>query len=105
MVPTELLAVQHYDHLLSLLEKFKDDNCKPSIALLTGSTPSKQARLILNVCAHLWSLFFARLIFYQFNPELLFVNRVFRPGILQWSLEHTVLLLIRLSFQLYVLQL
>lgn len=48
MVPTELLAVQHYEHLLSLLEKFGDDKCKPSVALLTGSTPSKQSRLILK---------------------------------------------------------
>ncbi|XP_065855792.1 ATP-dependent DNA helicase homolog RECG, chloroplastic isoform X1 [Euphorbia lathyris] len=46
MVPTELLAVQHYEHLLKLLETVKDDHLKPSIALLTGSTPSKQARVI-----------------------------------------------------------
>lgn len=47
MVPTELLAVQHYDHLLSLLENFSDD-WKPSVALLTGSTPSKQSYHILK---------------------------------------------------------
>lgn len=48
MVPTELLAVQHYDHLLSLLENMEDGNCKPRIALLTGSTPSRQSRQILK---------------------------------------------------------
>ncbi|XP_058184103.1 ATP-dependent DNA helicase homolog RECG, chloroplastic isoform X2 [Rhododendron vialii] len=46
MVPTELLAVQHYNHLLDLLEKMEQVDCKPSIALLTGSTSSKQSRLI-----------------------------------------------------------
>ncbi|XP_038707540.1 ATP-dependent DNA helicase homolog RECG, chloroplastic isoform X2 [Tripterygium wilfordii] len=45
MVPTELLAVQHYEHMLSLLENM-DDQTKPTIALLTGSTPSKQSRMI-----------------------------------------------------------
>ncbi|KAL1531935.1 DNA helicase [Salvia divinorum] len=46
MVPTELLAVQHYEHLLGLLEKIEDSNAKPSVALLTGSTSTKQARII-----------------------------------------------------------
>ncbi|CAI9095975.1 OLC1v1032026C1 [Oldenlandia corymbosa var. corymbosa] len=46
MVPTELLAVQHYEHLLKLLESTEDTNGKPSIALLTGSTPSRQSNLI-----------------------------------------------------------
>ncbi|XP_021674594.2 ATP-dependent DNA helicase homolog RECG, chloroplastic isoform X2 [Hevea brasiliensis] len=46
MVPTELLAVQHYEHLLNLLEAMEDDQSKPSIALLTGSTPLKQSRMI-----------------------------------------------------------
>ncbi|XP_076948488.1 ATP-dependent DNA helicase homolog RECG1, chloroplastic/mitochondrial-like [Bidens hawaiensis] len=46
MVPTELLAIQHHDHLLSLLENMEDVPCKPSVALLTGSTPAKKARLI-----------------------------------------------------------
>ncbi|KAL1828958.1 hypothetical protein ACET3Z_007370 [Daucus carota] len=46
MVPTELLAVQHYEHLLNLLENMGNENDKPSVALLTGSTPSKQSRLI-----------------------------------------------------------
>ncbi|KAL8463617.1 hypothetical protein ACS0TY_034321 [Phlomoides rotata] len=45
MVPTELLAIQHYEHLLGLLEKVEAD-VKPSVALLTGSTPTKQARCI-----------------------------------------------------------
>lgn len=57
MVPTELLAVQHYEHLLNLLENMGDEHCKPSVALLTGSTPSKQARLIREACAKLCSLF------------------------------------------------
>ncbi|XP_059649570.1 ATP-dependent DNA helicase homolog RECG, chloroplastic isoform X2 [Cornus florida] len=46
MVPTELLAIQHYEHLLNLLENVEDVQCKPSVALLTGSTPTKQSRLI-----------------------------------------------------------
>ncbi|KAL3830796.1 hypothetical protein ACJIZ3_019598 [Penstemon smallii] len=46
MVPTELLAIQHYEHLLGLLEKMELDNEKPSVALLTGSTPTKQAQYI-----------------------------------------------------------
>ncbi|XP_071702127.1 ATP-dependent DNA helicase homolog RECG1, chloroplastic/mitochondrial [Rutidosis leptorrhynchoides] len=46
MVPTELLAIQHHDHLLNLLEKMDDIDCKPSVALLTGSIPTKKARLI-----------------------------------------------------------
>lgn len=51
MVPTELLAIQHYDHLLGLLEKMEDAHAKPSVALLTGSTPTKQARIIRQVFA------------------------------------------------------
>lgn len=51
MVPTELLAVQHYEHLLNLLENIADEHSKPSVALLTGSTPSKQSRLIREACA------------------------------------------------------
>jgi len=96
MVPTELLAVQHYDHLLSLLENFEDDSCKPSVALLTGSTPSKQIRLILKACTHRWAFTFLNLMFYKFYPYLLFnpyvllVNRVFKREKLQWSLERTV---------------
>lgn len=46
MVPTELLAIQHHDHLLNLLENMEDVHCKPSVALLTGSTPLKRARQI-----------------------------------------------------------
>ncbi|KAK4484164.1 hypothetical protein RD792_011385 [Penstemon davidsonii] len=46
MVPTELLAIQHYEHLLGLLEKMEEANGKPSVALLTGSTPTKQAQFI-----------------------------------------------------------
>ncbi|KAG9136427.1 hypothetical protein Leryth_023357 [Lithospermum erythrorhizon] len=45
MVPTELLAIQHYEHFLDLLEKLEVDS-KPSVALLTGSSPSKQSRSI-----------------------------------------------------------
>uniref|UniRef100_A0A803N0M4 DNA helicase n=1 Tax=Chenopodium quinoa TaxID=63459 RepID=A0A803N0M4_CHEQI len=48
MVPTELLAIQHYDDISNLLEKMESDR-KPSIALLTGSTSVKQARMIRNV--------------------------------------------------------
>ncbi|GAV76149.1 DEAD domain-containing protein/Helicase_C domain-containing protein [Cephalotus follicularis] len=46
MVPTELLAVQHYEHLLKLLNNLEGVECKPSISLLTGSTPLKQSRMI-----------------------------------------------------------
>lgn len=49
MVPTELLAVQHYENLLQLLEKMEDIYNKPSVALLTGSTPTKQAQFIRKV--------------------------------------------------------
>ncbi|KAK7407644.1 hypothetical protein VNO78_09621 [Psophocarpus tetragonolobus] len=46
MVPTELLAIQHYEHLLKLLENLDEVTCKPTVALLTGSTPLKQSRMI-----------------------------------------------------------
>ncbi|XP_039065425.1 ATP-dependent DNA helicase homolog RECG, chloroplastic-like isoform X2 [Hibiscus syriacus] len=46
MVPTELLAIQHYEHFVNLLEKMDVVDNKPSVALLTGSTPQKQSRLI-----------------------------------------------------------
>ncbi|XP_075636351.1 ATP-dependent DNA helicase homolog RECG1, chloroplastic/mitochondrial isoform X5 [Castanea sativa] len=46
MVPSELLAIQHYELLLNLLENIEEVECKPSIALLTGSTPLKQSRMI-----------------------------------------------------------
>lgn len=49
MVPTELLAIQHYDHLINLLESMDEVECKPYIALLTGSTPLKQSRMIRKV--------------------------------------------------------
>ncbi|KAK4779851.1 hypothetical protein SAY87_015957 [Trapa incisa] len=45
MVPTELLAFQHYEHLCNLLENI-DLECKPSVALLTGSTTAKNSRII-----------------------------------------------------------
>ncbi|XP_072959822.1 ATP-dependent DNA helicase homolog RECG1, chloroplastic/mitochondrial isoform X1 [Typha angustifolia] len=48
MVPTELLASQHYQHLDSLLENIKGDICKPKIALLTGSTSTRESRIILQ---------------------------------------------------------
>ncbi|GFY84298.1 DEAD/DEAH box RNA helicase family protein [Actinidia rufa] len=50
MVPTELLAIQHHEHLLYLLENMEQVDFKPSVALLTGSTPSKQSRLIRQAC-------------------------------------------------------
>ncbi|CAL0318460.1 unnamed protein product [Lupinus luteus] len=46
MVPTELLAIQHHGHLLNLLENLGEVKFKPTVALLTGSTPLKQARMI-----------------------------------------------------------
>ncbi|XP_020583637.1 ATP-dependent DNA helicase homolog RECG, chloroplastic isoform X2 [Phalaenopsis equestris] len=47
MVPTELVAIQHYELLSSLLENM-NEHCRPSIALLTGSTPSRQSKMILK---------------------------------------------------------
>uniref|UniRef100_K3YPP9 DNA 3'-5' helicase n=1 Tax=Setaria italica TaxID=4555 RepID=K3YPP9_SETIT len=47
MVPTEVLAVQHYEHLTSLLDEFDGDD-KPNIALLTGSTSTRESRIIRN---------------------------------------------------------
>lgn len=47
MVPTELLAIQHKQHLLDLLQNVDPDH-RPSVALLTGSTPTKEARMIRN---------------------------------------------------------
>ncbi|KAI4313787.1 hypothetical protein L6164_026740 [Bauhinia variegata] len=46
MVPTELLAIQHFGHLLNLLENLDEVEHKPTVALLTGSTPLKQSRMI-----------------------------------------------------------
>ncbi|KAI3948408.1 hypothetical protein MKW92_004375 [Papaver armeniacum] len=45
MVPTELLAIQHHEHLLKLLENVEDQS-KPSVALLTGSTTARQSKII-----------------------------------------------------------
>jgi ATP-dependent DNA helicase RecG len=50
MVPTELLAVQHYEYLLNLLESMEEVEWKPSVALLTGSTSTKQSRMIREAC-------------------------------------------------------
>ncbi|KAL9246275.1 hypothetical protein vseg_019831 [Gypsophila vaccaria] len=47
MVPTELLAIQHYNDFISLLENVTPDK-RPSVALLTGSTPTRQGRMIRN---------------------------------------------------------
>ena len=47
MVPTEVLALQHYEHLTSFLDKFDGDD-KPNIALLTGSTSTRESRIIRN---------------------------------------------------------
>lgn len=44
-----LLWFQHYEHFLSLLEKLGGENSRPSVALLTGSTPSK-SQLIREAC-------------------------------------------------------
>lgn len=60
MVPTELLAVQHYEHLNNLLENMEDFGCKPSIALLTGSTPSKQSRIIHKAWINVWFFCFVK---------------------------------------------
>ncbi|XP_010527779.1 PREDICTED: ATP-dependent DNA helicase homolog RECG, chloroplastic isoform X2 [Tarenaya hassleriana] len=46
MVPTELLAIQHYEHLRDLLDNMEEVAYKPTIALLTGSTSAKQSRMI-----------------------------------------------------------
>lgn len=49
MAPTELLAIQHYEQLRDLLEKMEGVSSKPTIGLLTGSTPTKQSRMIRQV--------------------------------------------------------
>ncbi|KAG2261697.1 hypothetical protein Bca52824_068776 [Brassica carinata] len=46
MAPTELLAIQHYEQLRHLLEKMEGVPSKPTVGLLTGSTPTKQSRMI-----------------------------------------------------------
>jgi hypothetical protein len=56
MVPTEVLAVQHYEHLTSLLDKFDADD-KPNIALLTGSTSTRESRMIRNASCPPYSFY------------------------------------------------
>ncbi|XP_010430642.1 PREDICTED: ATP-dependent DNA helicase homolog RECG, chloroplastic [Camelina sativa] len=46
MAPTELLAIQHYEQCRDLLENMEGITSKPTIGLLTGSTPAKQSRMI-----------------------------------------------------------
>ncbi|AEC05451.1 DEAD/DEAH box RNA helicase family protein [Arabidopsis thaliana] len=46
MAPTELLAIQHYEQCRDLLENMEGVSSKPTIGLLTGSTPAKQSRMI-----------------------------------------------------------
>ncbi|XP_055809560.1 ATP-dependent DNA helicase homolog RECG, chloroplastic isoform X2 [Solanum dulcamara] len=46
MVPTELLAIQHYEQIQNLLANMEAAECKLSVALLTGSTSTKESRLI-----------------------------------------------------------
>lgn len=45
MVPTELLAIQHYENIISILERINRDD-RPTVAFLSGSTPIREARLI-----------------------------------------------------------
>ena len=49
MVPTELLAIQHYEQIQNLLANMEAAECKLSVALLTGSTSTKESRLIRQV--------------------------------------------------------
>lgn len=49
MVPTELLAIQHYEQIQNLLANIEAAECKLSVALLTGSTSTKESRLIRQV--------------------------------------------------------
>lgn len=58
MVPTELLAIQHYELLNSLLDGMEGDEGKPNVALLTGSTSSRESRIILKACASSYDLLF-----------------------------------------------
>ena len=48
MAPTEILAEQHYNTLNSFLSSIDTDVYKPTIALLTGSTKSKERKEILK---------------------------------------------------------
>ncbi|KAI5410014.1 hypothetical protein KIW84_055476 [Lathyrus oleraceus] len=41
-----LACMEHYEHLLTLLENLGEAEFKPTVALLTGSTPLKQSRMI-----------------------------------------------------------
>lgn len=43
MVPTEVLANQHYKTILSIFDRF---DCKPSVSILTGSLSQKEKNLI-----------------------------------------------------------
>lgn len=45
MVPTELLAMQHYENIISMLERINRDD-RPTVAFLSGSTPLRETRLI-----------------------------------------------------------
>jgi hypothetical protein len=93
MVPTELLAIQHYHHLLNLLENMEEVEHKPSVALLTGSTPSKQSRIIREACIifYLFCIFyFILFVFWRFPSLRLGVGRVSKLEISHWSLGPTV---------------
>jgi len=94
MVPTELLAIQHYQHLLNLLENMEEVVRKPSVALLTGSTPSKQSRIIREACviflSFSLSLFFLFFFCWRFPSLRLWVGRVFKLEISHWLLGPTV---------------
>ncbi|KAH9304238.1 hypothetical protein KI387_008642, partial [Taxus chinensis] len=45
MVPTELLAVQHHETIVAMMERINEDE-RPSLALLTGSTSVSEAKSI-----------------------------------------------------------
>lgn len=89
MVPTELLALQHYENLLNLLEKLEDKHCKPSIALLTGSTPWREAKIIRQARNFQKILYF---LFYNITTYYLFwlIVRASNLEISLWSLALTV---------------
>lgn len=90
MVPTELLAFQHYEQLLNLLQNIEEVECKPSVALLTGSTPSKQSRMIREAWHYHLFLCSFSLTILRYLSLRLWVCRVSILEISQWSLGPTV---------------
>jgi hypothetical protein len=83
MVPTEVLAVQHYEHLTSLLNKFDGDD-KPNIALLTGSTSTRESRIIRNACCSPYSFHSSSICILKY----IFIYILYITGSQNWRYSH-----------------